>query len=278
MPFLLYFFIWRQVVRQVFLLLMTSPHLVFSLSICIVFFKYVNPFIMCFSCIMYSRCLALPPHSVWVILARAVPWCSALTLWTTLLSEPESLSVCAPLAAQPKSLSVALVPVLPLNQAKGLAPTIVLALVKPGPSIILHYGPSQHNLIQASALPNTPPPLPLQLSKSPLRSTPKTSSQNLSSTCPYTYPLQGSSQSQWLLCLLMPKRGPFLNHAERPRSPWTHAKLSWPVLAGRLCCNSSLSSVLETHVSKYSCCLVWSRGAPIFNFRSIWSQINSLEA
>lgn len=81
---------------------------------------------MCLPSIMYPRCLALPPHSVWVILPRTVPWCSARTLWTTLRSEQGSLSVYVPPAAQPKTLSIALAPTLLSRATKASAPIITL--------------------------------------------------------------------------------------------------------------------------------------------------------
>ncbi len=102
----------------------------FLLHICIIF-------------VIYSRCLAPPPHSVWVILPRAVPWYSALTLWTIPLSEPGSLSVHVPSATQPRTLPIASAPTLAMSSTQAFALTIVQAPKNASPSFMLHYQPNQ---------------------------------------------------------------------------------------------------------------------------------------
>lgn len=152
-----------------------------------VFPWYVNPsFHMCVPSVMHSRCLALPPRSVWMILPRAVPWCSALTLWIILLSEPGSLSVCVPPAARPQSLPIAQAPNLPLSPAEASAQTI--APENASHSFMVQYRLNQHNLSQASTrlcrAPLQPIPIPFQLSE-----TPESPSLDLASMFPDTSPM-----------------------------------------------------------------------------------------
>lgn len=142
----------------------------------------IQLFYMWIPSFMNSRCLALPPRTVWVILQRVVPWCSALTLWTIPQSDPESLSVCAHPAAQPKILPIALAPAPPVSLVKEPVPTIIQTAKKAILSLMLQYQPSHHYPSQDPTLPSRPPlqpistPLPFHLSE-----TSKLPSQNLAS-------------------------------------------------------------------------------------------------
>jgi len=210
---------------------------------------------VCLPSVMCSRCLALHPRSVWVIPPRAVLWCSAQTLWTILCSEPGSKSVYAPPAAQPQTLPTAPAPTPTLSLTKASTPSIALAPKNPSPSSMLHYCPNQHQLFQAPTPPNgplqvVPPPPWFQLSETPFSS--KTSNQNPASPCPDTYPQLGSRQGSWFLHLVMSKAGPCLNHAGIPKPPWTHPRLPWPVLAGRLCSKPQSRSLTWANFSLWS--------------------------
>lgn len=157
------------------------------------------------------RCLVLPQHSIWVILPRAVLWCSAPTLWTIRPLDPESPSPYVFPAAQLKSSTPP--PKLALNPAKASCPPSASRTKRANLSTILQIHLGLWNPSQASPPASRPAPhmstFLLYEPPNPLSQSPATS-----------FPLQGAIQGCWSTGICR----------------WTLTEVWRTVLKGKRCC------------------------------------------
>lgn len=157
-----------------------------------------------------------------------MPWCSALTLWTTLLSESGSPCACTPRAARPPAPAAARPPtqdsVSPL--AASLAPQ------NASPSSTRRWRPSRRPLSQATAPPSSPRPPP---------DSPKSPYRDLATWPPGTGPLRTPSPGPWFLSQSTAEAGPAPAGTGIQPPPQSLAGLCWPAPAGRPCSESDVS-------------------------------------